>query len=82
MVKVNGYSLDNPKRLPKNIDAKYLDELYAGMLKNDLEIDMVWKIEDNGKNNGRYVTFTKHDPETNSDGTRFIYSNFGYFPNK
>jgi hypothetical protein len=82
MIKVNGYTQDNPKRLPNNIDSKYLDDLYSAMVKNGLEIDMVFKVEDNGVNNGRYITFTKHDPETNSDGTRFVYSNFGYFPNK
>ena len=82
MVKVNGYSLDNPKRLPKNIDAKYLDDLYAAMFKNDLEIYMYWEVTDNGVKNGKYISFTKYDPEFNSDGTRFIYSNFGYFPNK
>ena len=82
MVKVNGYSMDNPKRLPKSIDAKYLDDLYVAMVKNDLEISMIWKVEDNGVKNGRYITFTKYDPDFNDDGTRFIYSNFGYFPNK
>lgn len=80
MVKVNGYSVDNPKRLPKSIDGKYLDQLYAAMVKNGLEIDMVWKVEDNGVKNGKYITFSQHDPEFNQDGTRFIYTNFGYFP--
>lgn len=74
--------MDNPKRLPKSIDAKYLDDLYVAMVKNDLEISMIWKVEDNGVKNGRYITFTKYDPDFNDDGTRFIYSNFGYFPNK
>ena len=82
MVKVNGYSMDNPKRLPKSIDGKYLDELYAGMVKNNLQINEVYKVEDNGVKNGSYVTFSKYDPDSNDDGTRFIYSYFRYFPNK
>ena len=82
MVKVNGYSMDNPKRLPKNIDSKYLDDLYRAMVKNDLEISMIWKVEDNNVKNGRYITFAKYDADEGCDGTRYIYSNFGYFPNK
>lgn len=82
MIKVNGYSMDNPKRLPKNIDCKYLDELYVAMIKNNLEINSVFKVEDNGSKNGLYVTFANYDPDFNDDGTRFIFSNFGYFPNK
>ena len=80
MIRVNGYSLDNPKRLPKNIDSEYLDELYLAMVKNNLEIKDVWKVEDNGKMNAKYITFRKYDPDFNNDGTRFIYSFFGYFP--
>jgi len=82
MIKVNGYSLDNPKRLPKNIDCKYLDELYAAMIKNDLEVNSVFKVEDNGIKNGTYITFSKYDSDFNDDGTRFIFTHFGYFPNK
>jgi hypothetical protein len=80
MIRVNGYSLDNPKRLPKNIDSEYLDELYLAMVKNNLEIKDVWKVEDNGKMNAKYIIFSKYDPDFNNDGTRFIYSFFGYFP--
>jgi hypothetical protein len=80
MIRVNGYSLDNPKRLPKNIDSEYLDELYLAMVKNNLEIKDVWKVEDNGKMNAKYIAFSKYDPDFNNDGTRFIYSFFGYFP--
>jgi hypothetical protein len=80
MIRVNGYTIDNPKRLPKIIDSKYLDELYLAMIKNNLEINDVFKVEDNGQKNGKYITFSKYDPDFNNDGTRFIYSFFGYFP--
>ena len=52
------------------------------MIKNNLEINSVFKVEDNGSKNGLYVTFSNYDPDFNDDGTRFIFSNFGYFPNK
>jgi hypothetical protein len=82
MVKVKGYSLDNPKRLPKNIDRKYLDELYLALVKNNLVINSFFNVDDNGKCNGKYITFSEYDSDSYDDGTRMIFTNFGYFPSK